>query len=111
MKTRKEVTHTPGPWRFKNDDSVLTDPGEVTALVGANGNNVLTADTGGFACESDPYGTYPIIVASDADWALIKAAPQLAEVVAAVAKWDRRNNMDALKEMARVAIEAAGINH
>lgn len=64
-----------GPWAVGNSDSVLHD--EVTELVGADGKAVLEIGWGGFACESDPGGAYPILEASDDVWALIKAAPDM----------------------------------
>jgi hypothetical protein len=69
--------HTPGPWEFPDTDYVLAAEGEVTALVGKHGVKVLEIDWAGFSCESDPHGAYPILSANEADWALIKAAPDL----------------------------------
>jgi hypothetical protein len=66
---------TPGPWVGNSDDNALEE--ETTKIVGANGKVVLEIGYGGFACESDPYGAYPILEASDEDWALIKAAPEM----------------------------------
>lgn len=73
------MKHTPGPWRIANDDSVLTEDDEVLSVLGAGDKVVLEAGTGGFSCESDPYGTYPILEASPDDWRVILAAPTLLE--------------------------------
>ena len=65
---------TPTPWSIGDADSVFHDDDEVTEIVGANGETVLGIGWGGFACESDPGGAYPLLEASAEDWAMLLRA-------------------------------------
>lgn len=65
---------TAGPWEFSSEGDALASDGEVLALVGKDGKEVLSIGWGGFSCESDPNGSYPLLEASEGDWALMKAA-------------------------------------
>jgi hypothetical protein len=69
----EETKHT--PWQKNNEGSALHD--ETTELIDADGKTVLEIGWGGFACESDPGGAYPILKASEEAWRLILAAPAL----------------------------------
>lgn len=97
-------TYTPGPWEFANIESVFRSDDEVTELVGADGVTVLEIGWGGCACESDPGAAYPILEASDEDWALIKAAPDLLDAcewaLAALRESGYRGTLSALLESA-----------
>jgi type VI protein secretion system component VasF len=89
------IKHTQGPWtgRTALDSDGLTCKIVVEDASGAN------------ICEVSPHGHSQMKGESNAR--LIAAAPDLLEVVQAMANFDGRNNNAALKEMARAAIAKA----
>jgi hypothetical protein len=69
-------------WKFSSEDSATKDTDEVLGISDENDKPVLSIEWGGSSCESDPYGSYPILEASKEHWQLILAAPDLAEALA-----------------------------
>lgn len=82
MTTKKEVSHTPGPWRVTEEDGDRE-------LLAANGESLM--------CDLQ---YYPWTPASDADWRLIAAAPELLEALTMIHRvMIQRNMMDDEREV------------
>jgi hypothetical protein len=68
--------HTPEKWKRDGSDSVLCGD-EFDQIINEAGEPIISIGTGGMSCESDPYGSYPLLEIGESDLALILAAPDL----------------------------------